>query len=143
MLIKIKSGIYGHIINGRVRAKTAQDEPFEVEEAEALRLVSLGIACCVNDTPVATPAEGKINEGAGRNKPESGDVPETTDSGESDEGEKGTYDSNSSVQHLWEIAKANGIPLKVGMTKDEMLDVLDAFFAEDDTPDLSAEDPVE
>ena len=48
-MIKIISGTYGHLIDGRVRPKTAASEPFCLTPAQENRLVSRGIAVYVNE----------------------------------------------------------------------------------------------
>lgn len=44
MLIKITKGTYGHWDGKMVVAKTAKDEPFELDDEKAKRLVDLGVA---------------------------------------------------------------------------------------------------
>ena len=44
MLIHIINGTYGFNDDGFIRPKTRQDDPFEVPDAEAQRLVELGVA---------------------------------------------------------------------------------------------------
>ena len=43
-MIKIISGTYGHLVDGRVRPKTAASEPFSLTPGEEARLVERGIA---------------------------------------------------------------------------------------------------
>lgn len=44
MLIKITKGTYGHWDGKMVVAKTTKDEPFELDDEKAKRLVDLGVA---------------------------------------------------------------------------------------------------
>lgn len=139
--IKIKRGFYGLHTKFGVQAKGPNDEAFEVDDNEAKRLVDLGIAKYIGDTPVATVEESADEDNASVN------TPETEAPAESEyEGDSVTdipkYSSDSTVAELRAIAKGEGISFKVGMTKSEMIAVLDEHFGVMDAPDLSAETPV-
>lgn len=54
MKICITRGIYGFRKNGNVIEKTKNDPPFEVDDEEGERLVSLRVAECVDVLPEAT-----------------------------------------------------------------------------------------
>jgi hypothetical protein len=64
MLIHIINGTYGFNDDGFIRPKTRQDDPFEVPDAEAKRLVELGVA------EYATKALANQPEPAGESAPE-------------------------------------------------------------------------
>lgn len=111
--IRIISGNYGLHVSGRVVRKSKESEPFEVEDREAERLVSLGVA--------------EIVKAAGEAPALTEEEPETTEE-EPDEDM-----ASMSMKELREIAKKKGVKMKVGMTKDELVDALS------DAPDLTAE----
>ena len=139
--IKITRGFYGLHTKLGIRTKGPNDEAFEVDNNEAKRLVDLGIAKYIGDTPVATVEESADEDNASVN------TPETEAPAESEyEGDSVTdipeYSSDSTVTELRAIAKAEGISFKVGMTKSEMVEALDEHFGVMDAPDLSAETPV-
>ena len=143
--IKITRGFYGLRVKiGKLivnRTKGPNDDAFEVDDNEAKRLVDLGIAKYIGDTPVATVEESADEDNASVN------TPETEAPAESEyEGDSVTdipeYSSDSTVAELRAIAKDEGISFKVGMTKSEMIAVLDEHFGVMDAPDLSAETPV-
>ena len=139
--IKITRGFYGLHTKLGIRTKGPNDEAFEVDDNEAKRLVDLGIAKYIGDTPVATVEESADEDNASVN------TPETEAPAESEyEGDSVTdipeYSSDSTVAELRAIAKAEGISFKVGMTKSEMVEALDEHFGVMDAPDLSAETPV-
>lgn len=58
LTVKIISGTYGCKIKGRIVPKDFTSEPFELEDAEAKRLVSLGVAEIITEG-VATGGNGK------------------------------------------------------------------------------------
>ncbi len=64
MLIHIINGTYGFNDDGFIRPKTRQDDPFEVPDAEAKRLVELGVAEYATKALASPPAP------AGENAPE-------------------------------------------------------------------------
>lgn len=139
--IKIKRGFYGLHTKLGVRTKGPNDEAFEVDDNEAKRLVDLGVAKYIGDTPVATGEEDANEDNAGVNPPESEEDAEgeyegdgTTDIPE--------YSIESAVSDLRVIAKSVGITFKVGTTKEDMVKALDEHFGAMDAPDLSAETPV-
>ena len=111
--VKVISGIYGLHISGRLTPKTKEDEPFEVDDREAERLVSLGVAEIVkaaDEAPALTEED-----------------PETP------EEEPDEDIGSKSMKELREIAKEKGVKMKAGMTKEELVDALS------DAPDLTAE----
>ena len=58
LTVKIKSGAYGRNTGDRVITKDRMSEPFELEDAEAKRLVSLGVAEIITEG-VATGGNGE------------------------------------------------------------------------------------
>ena len=49
-MIKIIKGVYGHMVNGTVKPKTTEDEPFELTPEQETRLVSRGVAVYVGES---------------------------------------------------------------------------------------------
>lgn len=116
--VRIIFGTYGYHDGYSIDAKTRNSEPFELDDAEAERIVSLGVAEYTdeaNDIAVATPAsDNNAHE----------------------------YSVNSSVSDLRALAKSVGITFKIGTTKEDMVAALDEYFKNDeDMPDMSAADP--
>lgn len=107
--IRIISGSYGLHVSGRVVRKSKESEPFEVEDREAERLVSLGVAEIVS-----------VKE----------ESEEETDILEEEPDEDM---ASKSMKELREIAKEKGVKMKVGMSKDELVEALS------DAPDLTTE----
>jgi len=58
MKVKIISGTYGHKVGKYIEPKDRTSEPFELEETEAKRLVSLGVAEIITEG-VATGGNGE------------------------------------------------------------------------------------
>lgn len=111
-MIKIISGVYGYLDkNGCVKPKTEKDEPFTLSEDQEDRLVGLGVAKYVN-----TPETVKEPETEADEMPELPEgvvaIPE--------------YSEDMSAKELREIGKLCGLSFKVGMTKKEMVEALDA-----------------
>jgi len=128
-MIKIISGIYGHLIDGRVRPKTAASEPFSLTPAEEKRLVERGIAVYVNEAP----AEADASIGFDNT---SDSIPE--------------YSTRNTVKELQEIAALYGITFEDGATKAQMVETLDKHIAEnsvevdsEDAPTFDAAEAVQ
>lgn len=118
-MIKIISGTYGHLVDGRVRPKTAVSEPFSLSPAQEARLVERGIAVYVNEEPAEV-------AGGSDNAP---DLPE--------------YSTRNTVKELQAIGEQFGITFEEGMTKAQMVEVLDQHMAEPDLEDAPAFDAAE
>lgn len=127
-MIKIIKGTYGYMDkNGIVRPKTADDAPFELTPEQEARLVDLGVAEYVT-APEELPDLPEEVQG----------IPE--------------YNTGMKADELREIAKAMGLTFKAGTTKQEMVDAMDAFLAEnseedgvdiDSLPDIAPAEAVE
>ena len=137
--IKIKRGFYGLHTKFGVQAKGPNDDAFEVDENEAKRLVDLGIAKYIGDTPVATVEESADEDNASVNTPET--TTENKNDGD-DETDIPEYSIKTNAKELRKIAESVGITFKVGVTKEDMVKALDEYFGVMDAPDLSAETPV-
>lgn len=68
-IVQIISGGYGYKTGKGTILKDRNSEPFELDDAEAERIVAFGIAEYV-DTEVATPVPAEENETAGVNSTE-------------------------------------------------------------------------
>lgn len=134
-MIKIISGTYGHLIGGRVRLMTAASDPFSLPPEQETRLVERGIAVYVNEAS----AEAEASTGFD-NTP---DLPE---------GVVGIpeYSTRNTVKELQEIAALCGITFEEGMTKAQMVELLDQHIAEnaveadpEDAPTFDAAEAVQ
>ncbi len=176
-IIKIINTVYGHRPAGSkyIQPKRAGDPPFEVEDGEAERLVSMGVAVYVDAEPVATPVSGDEGQGTGEDVPKgengtggqenaegAGDPDGSEDSGDtevedgeadglddedSDSEEKPEYSLDMKFDDLRDLMKTCGLTYKVGMTKVDIVKMLDEYYgngAEDNEalPDFNAEGPV-
>ena len=113
-MIKIISGTYGHLVDGRVRPKTAVSEPFCLTPAQEARLVARGIAVYVNEAPAEADAS---------NTPE--------------------YSTRNTVKELQAIGEQFGITFEEGMTKAQMVEILNQYNAGEDDDDAPTFDAVE
>lgn len=137
-MIKIVCGVYGHYIDGRVVAKNSESEPFSLTPRQEAELVAKGVAAFVDEVAevsnVGTSAPIGFDE-----LPD--EIPD--------------YSIDSKADELRKIGKLCGMTFKVGMSKAEMVEALDGFFAEhlideddaegaeDDGMDLPDFDPAE
>lgn len=121
-MIQIIRGVYGHYIKDpetgktRVVARDSRSEPIELTAEQEARLVSQGVARYVDmvETGEATigfderpPALPELPDGVTA-------IPE--------------YSEDMTVKELRDIGKLCGLTFKVGMTKKEMVDALDAHI---------------
>ncbi|MDR1158352.1 MAG: hypothetical protein LBK75_08655 [Oscillospiraceae bacterium] len=145
--IKIINGVYGHRLAGTkaVDPKQAGDPPFEVDDGEAERLVSLGVAAYVPAAPVATSQEGESDAGATTDPPDESGGTEGTEDPPPD------YSADMSAEALRDLMSEYGLPVKAGMSKANMVAALDEYFADVDAeededgeglPDVAPEEPV-
>lgn len=110
-MIHIIKGTYGHVPNpntGVVVPKTSKDEPFSLTPAQEKRLVLLGVAEYV-DAPAVPAAPEAVAE------TESGDSAVALD--------------EMTAKELREYGKTIGLSLKIGMTKAEMREAIEAAEA--------------
>ena len=121
-MIKIISGTYGHLVDGRVRPKTAASEPFYLTPAQEARLVERGIAVYVNEAPAAADASNYTPD-----QPDS--IPE--------------YSTRNTVKELQAIGEQLGITFEEGMTKAQMVEILDQYNAGEDDEDAPTFDAAE
>lgn len=158
--IKIINGVYGHrpIGSKYIEPKRAGDPPFQVDDAEAERLVNLKVAEYADIVTKLVPvgvATGEIpteKEKTGINIPD-----EQNDSEDEMElPEKPDYSTDMKATELREFMEECGLTYKVGMSKADMVAALDEYYGvdteeedtEDETedtekpPELGVEDPV-
>ena len=119
-MIKIISGTYGHLIGGRVRPKTVASDPFSLTPAEEARLVDRGIAVYVNEVPAELDASIGLDS-----------VPE--------------YSTRNTVKELQAIGEQFGITFEEGMTKAQMVEILNQYTAgeDEDAPTFDATEAVQ
>ena len=130
--VKIISGGYGVRINGKNKL-CLSGTMIEVENAEAERLVSLGVGVYDNKAVATAPAEESIKQ-----TQESMSEKEVL----SLEERSIKYSVKMKADELREIAKKCGITYKVGTTKEEMVEALDEYFSNDNPPQLTVSDPI-
>lgn len=129
-MIKITKGVYGYMTEiGSVKPKTADDEPFELTAEQEARLVGLGVAEYVTPGPI----------GFDEQPPDLPDLPDLPEN-------VLEYSVDMKADELREIAKTMGLTFKVGTTKAEMVEAMDAYLAEntvEDEEDIPEFDPTE
>lgn len=169
--IKIISGVYGYRPVGSkyVEPKRAGDPPFMIEDEKAARLVDLKVAVYVDDiTPVKEVATGNIdNEDDNEvdNPLDEATLPtdeitaievDTVDdineeatlpTDEIMTPERPVYNVGMKVVELREIMDECQLSFKVGMTKADMVAVLDEYFSNeaedvDELPIIGVEEPI-
>lgn len=168
-LVKIINGTYGYRPAGSTHPvpKNTSSPPFKVEDAEAARLVKLKVAeyadkpdaennstADISGAEKPAPSAGepvgeRKNEGEGDNLPEDKIGAENTENGYinsdgDDENENVAtpeYNAEMSVADLKLIMKDCGLTYKVGMSRADMVKLLDKYFSEA-PPLLSTEEPV-
>ena len=130
--IRIISGCYGHREGVLNVPKTEKDPPFEVDDIEAARLVSLGVAEYANKAfePVAF-VPPSVDP----------DVNPDDNNGIDVKDESGTrlYSTDMNLKELRQAAKELGVDLKFGITKEEIVRLLNEAT---EIPSFGAENPV-
>ncbi len=113
--VRIISGFYGVQEGNVVKPKGKNDPPFPLDDNEAERLVKKKIAIIVED---------EINENA--------------------EADTCEYGEKTSMPELKKIAKREGITIPVGISKTDLLTLLDEHFSasEAEMPAFNAEDSI-
>lgn len=96
LTVEIISGTYGYKGKGRIIPKDRMSEPFELEDAEAKRLVSLGVAKIITEG-VATGGNNEKNTSTSVNPPDD----ENGSNGENEGGND--IDSHWEAEHLKEM----------------------------------------
>ena len=139
--IRIIAGSYGHKAegSGSVTLITRQHPPIQVSEAEAERLVGLGVAAII-ETGAAIPVPEKAP---------APQVQEETKVQEMKAAKPPAYSIRTTVRELTQLLEEYGIPFEEGLTKRQMVELLDFYFAADNVvsddegaPDLKAGSPV-
>lgn len=138
--VKITDGTYGFKPDGALFVKSIHmGEVVEVSDAEASRLIKLGVGACVGEVkeekafePVATPIGGSRADEAGDNN---------------NEDEHPAYSVDMKVDQLREVMTTMGVEIAAGMTKADMVAALDAHFAsssddKEQPPEFEAESPI-
>ena len=133
-MIRIIKGVYGHVPNpdtGIVVPKTSKDEPFSLSPEQEKRLVSIGVAEYV-DAPAAPaiPEPEDVDE-----------APEAEAEPEVPAAEPETSLDDMSAKELREYGKTFGLTFRVGMTKAEMREAIEAAEAAVETEGEDDEAP--
>lgn len=140
-IIRIVNGTYGYRPNGSphvIMPVSAGDPPISVDDAKATELVKSGVAVYV-ETPItqeaapAAPVAAPFSDD-GEPEPDSDDATGAVATADMAPVE---YSTKMRADDLRAAMREQGIPVKIGMTKQDMVDALNA------APDLSAEDVVE
>jgi len=141
--IRIINGVYGYQPKGSsfIEPKRAGDPPFEVDDEKAAELVASKTAEYADDMAgtapvlaVATPVVEDKDMDAGLNITEEESTPED----EITAPDKPAYSVDTNANELREIMSEFGLSFKVGMTKEDMVSLLDDFF---DDQEENNEDP--
>jgi len=127
--IKIISGCYGHREGILNIPKSEKDPPFEVSDAEAERLVSLGVAMYVDGTPEFHKKSNAV--------PDNEDIENSASTPEN--ASKITYSPDMSVGDLIKAAKELGVTIPFGRSKEVMTNLLNEA---NEIPTLDVESPV-
>lgn len=126
-MIKIVKGVYGFMDkNGMVRPKTAADEPFALLPEQEARLVKLGIAQYVEDVKDAQEPEETATEDTEQVEAEDAQEPIGFD----ETPPVDTDLSKMSVPELRKLGKEYGLTFKVGFSKADMVQAIEAKEAE-------------
>lgn len=130
--IRIISGVFGHQTDGRIKPVKAGDPPIEVEAKVAERLVDQGFAIYLGDEPVATHSEGSNGDGEVNDPPAGENPPKGENDGDS--GNKPPfrpeYNADMKLDDLKEIMVDCGMSFRVGMSKEDIVGMLDEYFEE-------------
>lgn len=146
--VKIIFGAYGYKPAGAAHVRAVPvGGVVEVADDEAARLVSIGTAAYITEEyptqAVITPPVDEEQAGAGGNTEEDENTPE----GEENDTDAPEYSVSMKADQLRALLEKCGIPFKFGMTKADMVAVLDQHFsageyADEEPPDLGAGAPV-
>ena len=160
-LIKIINGTYGFRPQPYVvELKTADDQPFEVSDEEADRLIGLGVAALAfgdDSESLQGAMDGMVGQLEDQPVPpeDPDEDPEDQDTDEPEDEADETNEPSPAAEkidpeelkqltnpELGELAKELGIEVKGRPTKADLIDAIMAAAAEDDElPDLGAADP--
>ena len=145
-LIKLIQGAYGYRAPGSLVTElvTTKSDPFEVDDKEAKRLISLGVAQYA-EIAVATPQKEVIDPATGENTPPEG---EGENGQKKPDQTKPEYGDFMTVAELKAYADEQGIEYEDRTTKAKLIEAIDTFYqaAVDDgeqPPVLTPQDPVQ
>ena len=102
-MIKMIAGTFGLPVDGVVKAMDKNSKPFNAAPEQEARLVKMGLAVYVGEPELPELPDGVVG------------IPE--------------YSIDSTANELREIGKLCGLTFKVGMTKAQMVEALDAHIA--------------
>ena len=133
-IIKIISGTYGYQSGGRIIPKSRKDEAFEIDDKEAERLVSMGVAEFVTGVVATAPGETFDNIQTSNTVFEENVVIGENESGAFDE-EKLRTMTNAELK---ELAGSMGVDISKAKNKNALI----AAILNDAMPTLTAEDVI-
>lgn len=128
--IKLIQGAYRYRPDPDKSAVVVQvgDPPFDVPDAEAQRLVDLGMAVCIEQN-AAIPRQQDLPL-----EPEHQAPPQ-------EESAAPVYSIKNTARELAELMESYGLPTEKGQTKRQMIEALDAYFQTDELSDEDIEAP--
>ena len=149
--IKIIKGVYGYKSKGSVVPKSKNDEPFEVSETEAKRLVELGVAEIASNLKSQADKPIKYSESLAPVKnivdkyhkdKEASLTPENAEEISEDNTEDDTennivYSMDNTQKELLAMAKQLGFEGKDNTTKAELIAFLDEATSTEDAPSIA------
>ncbi len=132
--IRIVSGVFGYQSEGRITPVKAGDPPVVVKAEVAERLVKQGFALYVGDNAVATNAEGGQGLGGGKDPLNENEPPKGTNDymEQIEPPQKPEYNADMKMDELKLILEECEIPFRFGMSKADIVDILDEYFGEED-----------
>ena len=149
--IKIIKGVYGYKSKGSVVPKSKNDEPFEVSETEAKRLVELGVAEIASNlksqadkpikyseslAPVKNIVDKSKKETIAKSEPE---VTEEISEGNTEDETTNNieYSMENTQKELLAMARELGFEGKDTTTKAELIAFLDEATSTEDAPTIA------
>lgn len=141
--IKIVSGTYGHNVNGVVKPKTRESEPFYVDDKEADRLIKLEVAEEVVENKVATNQNGVEGAGSTNNPLDGENGSNGVDGGKNSEGFTREALEAKTNKELKALCEELNIETEGMRVKADFVDAIMAYKGADDEPPASgATNPV-
>lgn len=154
--IKITKGTYGFRPSpGIVEPKTSRDPAFSVDDAEAARLVAMGVASVAgsDEDPDAVAAFVEPDDQDGQHDEDNDDHDDSYEDDDAEDAEPLVYNEDMKLDELKDVARSVGASeeeLTPMRYKKDVIALIDQILEEastgsegdDDGPDLGAADPV-
>lgn len=150
MIIQIIAGVFGHVVNGTVKAVKAFDPPIEVREEVGERLVRKGVAVeLTNNIPEGAEVKGGYNIDTGEfeddTEPTQTEQPTENPEDDAEAVKFPEYNADMTRPQLEEIGRELGLDeseLKAAKNKAAVIAMLDeakAKFEAEDVPNFDPE----